>query len=254
MTWNPAIYNKFKTERFAPFYDLLKLVTVKPGMNVIDLGCGTGELTSELARQLPGAVVFGIDSSEAMLKEAAAFENNLLQFECSTIEEQLNSDQQWDLIFSNAAIQWVADHPTLFPKLIGRLKPGGQLALQIPDQQQNSTNRLLEATAEEEPFKSALQNWKRTSPVLTMEAYAQLLFENGSQSMTVYEKIYPLVLKDTDALFDWVSGTALIPYLEKLEGNTRQLFIDAFQSSLKEHFPKTPVFYPFKRILMEATF
>ncbi len=84
--------------------------------------------------------------------------------------------------------------------------------------------------------------------------YAQLLFENGSKSMQVSEKIYPLVLNDVEALLTWVSGTALIPYLERLPEELKAAFVEDYRAMLKSHFPKTPVFYPFKRILIWAEF
>ncbi|MBA4852989.1 methyltransferase domain-containing protein [Emticicia sp. BO119] len=254
MAWNPDIYNKFKSERFAPFYDCLNLVAIRPGIDVIDLGCGTGELTRKLADALPGSKVLGIDSSQEMLNDSKAFANEQVQFKLRGIEEQINLDEKWDLVFSNAAIQWVYNHEELMPEIISMIKPGGQLVIQLPNQNQNLSNLILDDLATQEPFCTALQNWTRNSPVLDIERYAQILFENGSKQMSVFEKIYPLVLKDGDALFDWVSGTALIPYTERLSGDTKEQFNTAYKERLKSRFPKSPAFYPFKRIIMEAKF
>jgi trans-aconitate 2-methyltransferase len=254
MAWNPDTYNKFKDERFMPFYDLLALIKPHPGMEIIDLGCGTGELTRKLADAFPDATILGIDSSAEMLSKSKAFENDRVRFECRSIEEEVSSGKKWDLVFSNAAIQWVEDHPSLIPEIISAVKPGGQLAIQMPAQHHNISNRLLNALADEEPFKEILKDWKRLSPVLEIDEYAKIFFDNGSKSMTAYEKIYPLVLEDSNAVYDWVSGTALIPYIERLNGDTRQLFIEKYKALLKSNFDTSPAFYPFKRILLEATF
>jgi trans-aconitate 2-methyltransferase len=254
MAWNADTYNKFKSERFAPFYDLLDLATIRPGLEVIDLGCGTGELTKKLADFLPQSNVLGIDSSEQMLKDSNTFAGDHVKFECRSIENQIDAIKKWDLIFSNAAIQWVDDHKILLPKIISLIKENGQLLIQIPSQHHNITNKLLNEVADEDLFRSSLKNRKRISSVLEIDEYAQIFFENGSKKMTLYEKIYPLVLKDTDALFDWVSGTALIPYLEKLPGELHKAFINEYKTQLQYHFKKSPVFYPFKRIIMEASF
>ena len=254
MSWNPETYNKFKSERFAPFYDLLTLVKVKPSLNVIDLGCGTGELTRKLADYLPGSTVLGIDSSQEMLNDSTAFANENVRFECKSIEKQVTLEEKWDMVFSNAAIQWVEDHKNLLPKLISTIKPGGQLLIQTPSQNHNITNRLLDELGDEQPYRTIYKNWKRVSPVLEIDEYGQILFENGSKSITVYEKIYPLVLPDTNALYNWVSGTALIPYLEKLGTPEKETFVNEYRNRLRKNFHQTPVFYPFKRIIIEATF
>lgn len=254
MAWNPDTYNKYKSERFAPFYDCLKLITIKPQIDVIDLGCGTGELTRKLADALPGSTITGIDSSAEMLNDSKAFANEQVTFELRSIEEQLQHATKWDLVFSNAAIQWLNKHEEILPRIIAMLKPEGQLVIQIPDQTQNAANLILYKLAGEEPFCSAFNYWRRDTSVLDIEQYAQIFFENGSKSMTVFEKIYPLVLKDTDALFEWVSGTTLIPYIEKLSGQVKDQFIVEYKKRLKARFPETPVFYPFKRIIMEAKF
>ncbi|GEP52000.1 trans-aconitate 2-methyltransferase [Flavobacterium noncentrifugens] len=254
MAWNPDTYNKFKSERFLPFYDLLGLVELKSGISALDLGCGTGELTRKLSDALPHSKILGIDASAEMLQDSKAFANDKLHFEQRSIEAQLESRATFDLIFSNAAIQWVQNHQELLPKIIAAINPGGQLAIQIPDQQNNLTNQILNQLADEAPFKTELLNWKRHSPVLNIDAYSKLLFENGSQSMTVFEKVYPLHLKDAEALFDWVSGTALLPYLERLPQDLKPQFINTFKKRLHLEFPVTPVFYPFRRILFEAKF
>ncbi|MBP8165021.1 MAG: methyltransferase domain-containing protein, partial [Anaerolineales bacterium] len=127
MPWNPEQYHKFQSERSAPFYDLLKLVEVRPRLQAIDLGCGTGELTRVLADSLPESQVTGLDSSAPMLQKAAPYSSSNLHFEQGDISALQGS---WDLIFSNAAIQWVEDHQRLIPFLFSRLNPGGQICVQ----------------------------------------------------------------------------------------------------------------------------
>jgi trans-aconitate 2-methyltransferase len=254
MVWNPDIYNQYKSERAAPFYDLLHLVKPNEGMKVIDLGCGTGELTKTLADKLPGAEITGIDSSAEMLTNAATLENDHLHFAVRNIEEQMTLPEKWDLIFSNAAIQWTDDHEQLFPKIIAALNTGGQLAIQMPAQHSNITNVLLNELADDPSFKESLQNFKRISLVLNIDRYAAILFENGAVEITAFEKIYPLILPDTEALFTWVSGTALIPYIDRLDGKLKDHFIQQYNIKLRKHFKASPLFYPFKRILLHGQF
>lgn len=254
MAWNAATYNKFKTERAAPFYDLLALVAVRPDLTVVDLGCGTGELTRELAEALPGAQVLGINSSPEMLRGADAFAGERVSFRQRTIEEQAADPATWDVIFSNAALQWAENHAQLLPQLIGRLRPGGQLAVQVPAQPHNATNVLLNELAAEEPFATAMGGYRGRSAVLEPETYAQLLVEQGGRDLTVYEKIYPLVLPAAANVLEWVAGTALLPFTERLTGSLQAEFVAEYGWRLQARFPRTPVFYPFKRILMAATF
>ncbi|MBB5439201.1 trans-aconitate 2-methyltransferase [Pedobacter sp. AK017] len=254
MPWNPEVYNKFKQERFAPFYDLLALINVRPGLNVIDLGCGTGELTRQLTDHLPTAQVLGIDASSEMLKEAKTFKTNQLNFEQRSIEQQIKEGLKYDLVFSNAALQWLENHETLIPTIITMLQPGGQLVVQVPSNQDHFTHRFIRTLAQQEPYCSALNGWIRSVPVLNIESYANLLFDHGGSEIIVFEKVYPHILKDTAALFDWVSGTALIPYLEKLPEKLKTDFIATYKIGLAHNFQEAPVFYPFKRILMVATF
>lgn len=254
MPWNPEVYNKFKAERFAPFYDLLTLLKVRQDLQVIDLGCGTGELSRKLADYLPNANVLGIDASAEMLQEAVEFETERLNFEQRSIEQQLKEDSRWDLVFSNAALQWLQNHETLIPSVIGMLKPDGQLLVQIPSNHDHFTHETIRTLAAQEPYCSALNGWTRISPVLNIESYAKILFDLGGSEITVFEKVYPHVLKDASALADWVSGTALIPYLEKLPEALKKTFTGDYQMQLYQRFQESPVFYPFKRTLMAAAF
>src|SRR6218665_3232941 len=148
MTWDPKKYNEFKEERSKPFEDLTSHIIDKPNLKVIDLGCGTGELTKKLSEKLNSPTVLGIDNSSEMLAKAPVQKN--LQFEEKPILAQLSDTAKWDLIFSNAALQWIDNHYELFPKIISRLNSGGQLAVQMPQQNENILNKILLNLVQEE--------------------------------------------------------------------------------------------------------
>jgi trans-aconitate 2-methyltransferase len=250
MPWDPERYNQFQAERFAPFVDALGLVNVRPGLSVIDLGCGAGELTRRLADALPDSDVLGVDSSAEMLAKAAAHARPGLRFEQRTIEE---ASGVYDLVFSHAALQWVDDHPRLIARLMTMVRPGGQLVVQQPSNHGHATHLLIREIAGEEPFRAALSGFSRSSPVLGIDAYARLLHEAGGRDLVVFEKVYPHVLQGADALADWTSGAALVPYFERLPPAMHAAFMSRYRERLRAAFPGESVFYGFRRTLFAAT-
>lgn len=248
MPWNPDQYHKFQSERAAPFYDLLALVDARPNLKAMDLGCGTGELTRQLADRLPNSDVTGLDSSPQMLDKAASFARGGLVFQAGDLSA-LAGD--WDLIFSNAALQWSGNHAELVPQLFARLNPGGQIAVQMPSNHNHVSHQIYRETAEEEKFKSILQGFQRIAPMLTIDEYAQILFDCGAENIVVFEKIYAHVMEDADAVVEWISGTALVPYFERL-GEHKAEFVDSIREKMRAAIPGSPVFYPFRRILFSA--
>jgi trans-aconitate 2-methyltransferase len=250
MPWNPEQYHKFQSERSAPFYDLLKLVEIRPQIKAIDLGCGTGELTRVLADTLPDSNVTGLDSSLQMLDaaRAASYADSNLQFEQGDLSKLTGS---WDLIFSNAAIQWCEDHEKLIPYLFSKLNRGGQLCTQTPSNHNHISHLLIRETAKEAPFNKILNGFERIAPVLSIEQYTKILFEQNAINIIVFEKIYPHVLENSDAVVEWISGTALVPYFERL-GEHKPEFLEVLRRKMKKALPESPLLYPFRRILFSA--
>lgn len=250
MPWNPDVYNQFKNIRFKPFYDLAELITDEKKMKAVDLGCGTGEQTAILTEKFQDAVFTGIDSSPEMLEKSRSLENERLHFKMATTEAILDADENWDLIFSNAALQWSDDHQHLFPKLISKLNTGGQLAVQMPYQPGNTLNKILFELANEEPFRNDLNGWNLSSAVLTIDEYAQILFDSGLEDLNLSQKVYPIIAEDHETLFNFISGSALIPYLEKLTEEQQKSFTTEFKQRIAKDFAKLPAIYSFKRILL----
>jgi trans-aconitate 2-methyltransferase len=248
MPWDPKQYHKFQAERSAPFYDLLALVEIRPNLNVVDLGCGTGELTRQLAGALPEGNVTGLDASVQMLEKAESFARPGLHFERG---DQARLTGDWDLIFSNAALQWSENHTELISHLYERLLPGGQIAVQVPSNHNHISHQLYRETANEEPFKIILDGFQRYAPVLSIDEYARLLFLCGAEDIIVYEKVYAHILEDSDAVVEWISGTALVPYFERLAEHKEE-FVNAIRAKMRIALPDQPVFYPFRRTLFSA--
>ncbi len=248
MPWNPNQYHKFQAERSAPFEDLLKLVEPRSNITAADLGCGTGELTLHLADLIPDSQVTGIDLSPQMLEKAQKLERPGLRFLSG---DQSDLGGNWDLIFSNAALQWSEDHPTLISNLFNLLNPGGQIVVQVPSNHKHISQRLIAETAQEEPFRTYLNSYVRISPVLPIDDYATLFYHLGAENIIVFEKIYGHVLENAAAVLEWVSGTVLVPYFERL-GVHKDSFLAVLRKKFEKNMPGNPVFYPFRRTFFSA--
>jgi trans-aconitate 2-methyltransferase len=246
MPWNHERYERFRKERLEPVYDLIKMIDVKRGLRVIDLGCGTGDITAILADSLPDSTVLGIDDSPEMLEQARPRKASGLDFRLQRIQDVTG---QWDLVFSNAAIQWVPNHGELVPALMSLVAPGGQIVMQVP--RGHPALGLIKELAGTEPFRDTLIGTPRPD-CLPLLSYAELLHQCGAKDIVAVEKIYPHVLQDADDILAWAEGTGLVPYLDRLEGQVRQEFLDQYRRMLRERWPSKPVFFGFQRMLIAA--
>lgn len=249
MRWDPDQYHRFTEARFAPFDDLVSLIDRRAGMQVVDLGCGTGELTARLHQLLPKSRVVGIDESPEMLERARPLEREGLSFTLGRIEEL---EGEYDLVFSHAVLHWLPGHETLIPRLCGHLSPGGQLACQIPSNHDHPAHSLIRDMARTEPFASALGGWYHQPSVLTIDRYAEILFACGMERISVLEKVYPVVLPDGGEIAQWTKGSTLVPYLERMDRETGERFLSTYRERLAALFPGRPYFYTFRRILLAA--
>jgi trans-aconitate 2-methyltransferase len=253
MSWNPEQYDKFHRERTAPVLDLMSMLHIRPNLKVIDLGCGTGEHTRSLADMLPESIVKGIDSSPEMFVQSKQYERPGLTFEQRSFEE---IDGEYDVIFSNAALQWSGNHEALFPTIWHHLAPGGQLLVQMPSNQDHYSHRLAYRLATEdfaEYFPVREENpTNRLGWMLPVERYAELLFALGGENITAFLKVYPHILENSDAIVEWTKGTLLVPYMAQLSPEIGAEFMANYRETLRVQFPQHPVFYGFKRILLSA--
>ncbi len=252
--WLPETYARFAAERSQPFFDLLDLVTRIPGGRAVDLGCGTGESTAELHRATGAAETVGIDSSEAMLAKAAAHGGGGLRFEKGDIVSFAPAEP-YDLVFSNAALHWVPDHPALLERLTRAIKPGGQLAFQVPDNFDHPSHRAAEEAAAEEPFRSALGGAAHPRSVLAPEAYATILDRLGYTDQTVMLRVYGHSLASREDVVTWVEGSLLSEYRRRLDAELYPRFLERYRERLFAMLPdEKPLFFTFRRILARARY
>jgi trans-aconitate 2-methyltransferase len=250
MAWNPSQYERFQEERNQPFFDLLHLVRPKPAMKVVDLGCGTGELTRKLHERLAARSTLGVDSSTSMLQRATAFTGGGLTFHQSEIESFAWGDG-YDLVFSHAALQWVPDNTAVLTQIARVLAPGGQIAVQVPANDDHPSHTVAAEIAGEEPFCSALRGYRRESHILTPDRYATLLDELGFAPQQVRLQVFAHRLSSREDVVEWVKGTMLLAYQKRLSDDLFTQFLDRFRERLFRVLPDHhPFFYPFKRILL----
>ncbi len=253
-TWNPQQYDRFKAERQRPFFDLLAMIQPRSGMHIVDLGCGTGELTEAMHRRLEGAHTLGIDRSPAMLEQAEARGAADLAFELREIERELPR-RAYDLVFSNAALHWTADHPSLMQRLTDCLRPNGQLAVQVPANHDQPTHTVAAEIAGRDPFREALGGYVAPVHVLEPAAYARLLHSLGYTEQRVELRVYGHILESRDSVVEWVKGTTLTVYKERLDAETYGRFLTEYRERLIAILAdERPFFFPFSRILMWARY
>jgi trans-aconitate 2-methyltransferase len=252
--WNPDQYDRFKGERTQPFADLLAMVRARPNGRVVDLGCGTGELTNQLHAWTQARETLGVDRSAAMLAKAQPAAG--VRFEKGDIAA-FAAAGAFDIIFANAALQWVPHHERLLSRLAAALRPGGQLAIQVPANADHPSHLVAAQVAAEAPFVNAFDGGAPPDPVATNvlrpEQYAEVLDGLRFGEQHVRLQVYGHRLESSAAVVDWVQGTTLTRFRERLPDDLYDAFVIRYRDALLEQLgDQRPYFYAFKRILFWA--
>lgn len=242
--WSPEQYARFAAERKQPFVDLVALIERRPDMRVVDLGCGPGELTHELHESLGAAETVGVDDSEAMLAKAGRFAGDGLLFELGSIEE-FRADRPYDLIFSNAAFHWIAGHEALLTRLTAFISGHGQLAVQMPANDDHPSHTVAAEVAHE------LGLTPRPDHLLSVQRYAEILHNLGYARQHVRLQVYGHLLPSADDVVEWVRGALLTHYQSQLSPERFEEFLAAYRARLRAVIGEArPFFYTYKRILL----
>jgi len=247
--WDPRRYLQYADERGRPFLDLLSRVPATEPRRVVDLGCGPGTLTALLAERWPGADVLGLDSSPEMV--AAAAEVAGVRVETGDLRDWQPAEPV-DVLVSNATLQWVPGHLDLLPRLVGAVAPGGWFALQVPgnfDEPSHQLRRELAADPRFAPWVAGVPVPEAADPEVYLERLAGLDCE-----VDAWETTYLHVLKGSDPVFAWVSGTGARPTLQALPEGLRQEFEAEFRERLRAAYPVGPhgTVLPFRRVFAVA--
>jgi trans-aconitate 2-methyltransferase len=248
--WDPSQYNRFADERARPFRELVARIAHPGAREVADLGCGPGTLTAELWDKWPAARVLGLDNSPEMLAEAHKIAvPGRVEFELADVAAW-EPDRRFDVIVSNATLQWVPNHMELLARIVSYLKPGGVFAMQVPGNFGEPSHRLLHEVVTSERWKAGLDGKLAGSPYShNLGDYLATLLGLGL-SATAWETTYLQVLQGEDAVLNWMKGTALRPVLTALPADEAAVFLDEYSKLLDEAYPATAhgTVLPFRRV------
>ena len=255
MSWSSRQYVTFESERTRPVRDLLSAVPDISARSVVDLGCGPGNSTGVLAARFPGATVTGLDSSLDMI-EAARKRLPALRFEAAAIEAW-NEAGPFDTILANAVLQWVPEHATLLPRLIGKLAPGGSLAVQMPDNLDEPAHRLMRDVAAHSPWAGKLADAAGARTTIEGAAWYFGLLRQHCSRVDVWRTTYHHPLAGgSDAVVEWFKGSGLRPFLAPLGAGEQAAYLDRYRAAMAEAYPALPdgtVLLPFPRLFIVAT-
>ena len=252
MTWDPARYLTFGDERLRPARDLLARVPLEAPARIADLGCGPGNATELLAQRWPDAAILGVDSAPEMLERARKS-----GIEAEWVEADLARwapDQPFDLIYANAVLQWLDDHERLFPRLMGFLRPGGALALQMPRNFEAPSHAMMRETAASGPWAGRLRGVLRGAPVGPPSDYFAILKVHAAD-LDIWETEYLHVLEGHDPVLKWTRGTALRPVIDALPEVESAAFEAAYTARLRLAYPRREdgqTLFPFRRLFIVA--
>ncbi len=237
LDWNPTLYSRFEDERTRPARDLLARVALDAAVvqNAVDLGCGPGNSTELLVQRFPQAHVTGTDNSEAMLVSARE-RLPQVRFELSDIATWAPQEAP-NLIYANAALQWVPAHETLLPRLLNALAPGGVLAIQMPDNRDEPTHRLMREVAAESPWAEAIGDFSRfRTELLGLDGYYNLLAPLAAQ-IDVWRTAYQHPMDTPRAIVDWVRGTGLKPFVDRLPPDLQASYLTEYERRVDIAYP-----------------
>lgn len=254
MTWSATQYTKFEAERNRPIFDLLaQLPPLESGLGA-DLGCGPANSTELLKRHSPGLELVGMDSSPEMI-EAANKRMPGTRFELGDIATWANPAPV-DVILANASLQWVPDHQALMPALIDKLKIGGRLAVQMPDNLEEPAHVLMRETAANGPWAGVLANSANARTARQEVDWYYRLLRGAAAEVDIWRTTYYHVLAGgASGIVEWFKGTGLRPFINPLDEAQRAAYLERYTAAVAKAYPALPdgsVLLAFPRLFFVA--
>jgi trans-aconitate 2-methyltransferase len=235
--WDPTQYGRYAGQRGRPFFELTARVEADAPSNVVDLGCGPGDLTVALAERWPEALVRGIDSSPEMIERARTQSPPApVQFSVGTAERFGATGV--DVLVSNAALQWVPTHRELLTRWAAQLNPGGWLAFQVPANFTAPSHTLMRELAESAAWRDRLGGVLRGAESTAPAAEYLHLLARAGLDVDAWTTEYEHVLDGEDPVLEWVRGTGLRPALQALDDDDAQRFSAEYAALLREAYPR----------------
>lgn len=250
--WDPAKYLDYADLRARPFYDLTSRIGAEAPRRVVDLGCGPGNLTVDLGKRWPSAILECSDSSPEMV--AAARSRGL--------DAQVLDVRDWtpaadtDVVVSNAVLQWVPGHRDLLQRWATLLPAGAWLAVQVPANFNAPSHALARQVAASPAWASRLESvvFREDEAVDSTLGYAELLADTGC-IVDAWETTYLQPLTGPRPVLEWISGTALRPVRAALPDEDWARYCDDLAPLLAEAYPTRPdgiTWFEFRRISFVA--
>jgi trans-aconitate 2-methyltransferase len=252
-TWDADLYLKFASERTQPSLDLIARTNVASPARIIDLGCGPGNSTKMLRQRWPKADITGLDSSVEMI--AAASLAHPTEKWALADAATWKADALFDVVFSNATLQWLPDHARLFPHLMAQVAPAGALAVQIPAHYQSPLHQVALEVAQDSTWCHLME---APCNALTEEhpAFYYDVLQPLAARLDIWETEYYHLIDSPQAIVNWFRGTGLRPFLEALENEEqKQCFQQMLLGGYTQAYPRQKdgrVLFPFRRLFIVA--
>lgn len=232
--WNPEQYIKFISERTQPSIDLANRIEADDPKLIIDIGCGPGNSTAVLSKKFPNAKIIGADNSKSMV-EKAKYQYPALDFILFDAENDFSAlKDKYDVVFSNACIQWVPNHRKLLSDMMSILNENGIMAVQVPMNYNEPIHKILTALSKNKKWKDKFSD-ERIFHTLSQSEYFDLLSEISSD-FTMWETIYMHRMPSHESILDWYRSTGMRPYLNSLsEEYAKEFEKDVFNEVVKAY-------------------
>lgn len=252
--WNPSLYLKFEKQRTQPSIDLISRIEKQNPASIIDIGCGPGNSTKELKRNWPTAQVIGLDSSPNMIEKAKQQMPDL-EWVLADAGADLNYLGKFDIVFSNAALQWIPDHDNLLPRLFSLLNENGVLAVQIPNVSDMDINIAVHNIVKDVKWQKYLSSCKEDLFYHTPDYYYDIL-SHLTKEIYLWETYYYHTMVSHSQIIEWYSSTGMRPILDKLPSEAlKNEFLSEVLTEIQKKYKVQKdgsVLFPFRRIFFTA--
>jgi trans-aconitate 2-methyltransferase len=255
-TWDADQYLKFEAERTRPCRDLADRVAVASPRRIIDLGCGPGNSTAVIAQRWPDARIHGLDNSPEMIQSARGKFPGREWIVGDIATWAVSNVSPFDVVFSNAAMQWVNDHGAVYPRLMRQVSPSGALAAQVPGNFDAPAHRIMREIASSPKWESRFPaGGPREWHVHDLAFYYDVL-SPLAERLDLWETEYLHVLPSAQGIVDWYKGTGMRPFLDALASEEqRSEFAAEYLNEIRAAYPPRSdgrVLFPFRRLFVVA--